>query len=128
MQMNKTLSSRLKKLGNKIPLTYGDLDDETYRRVAEKIISKQIFDEGLVEELDEIINLIENDLKYGTNNHAERMNKRIEQLDIKKKPIDKRLVKLVRDEMFADSRRTEEEVEEQIARLERVLGICIVPK
>ena len=126
--MNKALSNRLKKLDNKIPLTYGDLDDVLYRKVAEKIVSKQILDEGAKEKLIEIINLLENDLKYGTHTYGVKMEFYIGKLQIQSKKADKRLVKQARDELIASSKISAEECEEQISKLEQKLGICRLPK
>jgi molybdopterin-biosynthesis enzyme MoeA-like protein len=118
--MKKLLSNRLKKLGKEIPMTYGDLDNETYKKVAEEIVSQK-FNEA---ELVELISLLENDIKFGTHTHNDKMEFHIRKLQINSKQADKRLVKQARDEIMANSKISAEEIEEQISKLEQELGIC----
>lgn len=116
--MNKALSNRLKKLDNKIPLTYGDLDDETFNIVASSVVNKLLTEEELIESIE----LLENDIKNGTLEWRRKEEYYIEKFQIKSKQADKILVKCARNEIQTAAKMTEDEIEKEIQKLEQKLN------
>lgn len=117
--MNKALSSRLKKLDNKIPLTYGDLDDATFNIVASRVVNKLL----TADELSESIELLENDIRNGTLEWRKKEGYYIENFQIKSMQADKSLVKFAKNEIQIAAKMSENELEKEIEELEKKLNI-----